>query len=64
MSTVPEVILARRLGLRVAAFSRMTNFAAGLTRDESVTSETKAVAREAAGKLAAASARCFSTHFA
>jgi purine-nucleoside phosphorylase len=30
MSTVPEVILARRLGLRVLAVSMVTNFAAGL----------------------------------
>ena len=31
MSTVPEVILARRLGLEVAAFSIVTNMAAGMT---------------------------------
>ncbi len=31
MSTVPEVILARFLGLRVAACSVITNFAAGMT---------------------------------
>jgi purine-nucleoside phosphorylase len=30
MSTVPEVVLARRLGLRVLAVSMVTNFAAGL----------------------------------
>ncbi len=30
MSTVPEVIMARRLGLRVAAVSCLTNMAAGL----------------------------------
>jgi purine-nucleoside phosphorylase len=30
MSTVPEVIIARRLGLRVLAVSMVTNFAAGL----------------------------------
>lgn len=30
MSTVPEVILARRFGLRVAAVSIITNFAAGI----------------------------------
>jgi len=31
MSTVPEVIVARRLGLRVAAVSCITNYGAGLT---------------------------------
>jgi purine-nucleoside phosphorylase len=31
MSTVPEVIIARRLGLRVLAVSMVTNFAAGLS---------------------------------
>ena len=31
MSTVPEVILARFLGLRVAACSVITNLAAGMT---------------------------------
>jgi purine-nucleoside phosphorylase len=30
MSTVPEVVIARRLGLRVLAISMVTNFAAGL----------------------------------
>jgi purine-nucleoside phosphorylase len=30
MSTVPEVVIARRLGLRVLAVSMVTNFAAGL----------------------------------
>ncbi len=34
MSTVPEVILARYLGLRVIAFSVITNFAAGMTGAE------------------------------
>jgi purine-nucleoside phosphorylase len=33
MSTVPEVIIARRLGLRVLAVSMVTNFAAGLNED-------------------------------
>jgi purine-nucleoside phosphorylase len=31
MSTVPEVVIARRLGLRVLAVSMVTNFAAGLS---------------------------------
>ena len=34
MSTVPETILARHVGLRVAALSLMTNYAAGLTREQ------------------------------
>ena len=44
MSTVPEVILARFLGLRVAAVSVVTNMAAGLS-DEAIGHEhTKAMA--------------------
>ena len=44
MSTVPEVILARFLGLRVAAISTITNMAAGLS-DEAISHEhTKAMA--------------------
>jgi purine-nucleoside phosphorylase len=38
MSTVPEVILARFLGLRVAAISTITNMAAGLSDEASATS--------------------------
>ncbi len=41
MSTVPEVILARFLGLRVAAFSVITNLAAGMSGDELSHDETK-----------------------
>jgi purine-nucleoside phosphorylase len=37
MSTVPEVILARFLGLRTAAISTITNMAAGLSSDTSAT---------------------------
>ena len=44
MSTVPEVILARFLGLRVAACSVITNFAAGMTGAELSHEETKDVA--------------------
>ena len=51
MSTVPEVILARFLGLRVAAFSVITNFAAGMTGAELTHEETKHVAPLGGAKL-------------
>jgi purine-nucleoside phosphorylase len=51
MSTVPEVILARFLGLKVLAFSVITNFAAGMTGRELSHEETKAVAPEGGAKL-------------
>ena len=41
MSTVPEVILARFLNMEVAAFSVITNLAAGVTGDELGHGETK-----------------------
>ena len=41
MSTVPEVILARWMGLRVAAISTITNFGAGMTGNELSHEETK-----------------------
>jgi purine-nucleoside phosphorylase len=51
MSTVPEVILARFLGLKVAAISTITNMAAGLS-DEKISHEhTKAMAPLGAVKL-------------
>ncbi len=51
MSTVPEVILARFLGLRVAAISSITNMAAGMS-DEAISHEhTKAMAPIGAAKL-------------
>jgi purine-nucleoside phosphorylase len=51
MSTVPEVILARFLGLRVAAISTITNMAAGMS-DEAISHEhTKAMAPMGAAKL-------------
>ena len=51
MSTVPEVILARFLGLRVAAISTITNMAAGLS-DEAISHEhTKAMAPLGAAKF-------------
>lgn len=51
MSTVPEVILARFLGLRCAAISTITNMGAGLS-DEAISHEhTKAMAPLGAAKL-------------
>lgn len=51
MSTVPEVILARFLGLKAAAISTVTNMAAGLS-DEKISHEhTKAMAPRGAAKL-------------
>jgi purine-nucleoside phosphorylase len=51
MSTVPEVILARFLGLRAAAISTITNMAAGMS-DENISHEhTKAMAPLGAAKL-------------
>ena len=51
MSTVPEIILARFLGLRVAAVSVITNMAAGMS-DEKISHEhTKAMAPIGAAKL-------------
>jgi purine-nucleoside phosphorylase len=53
MSTVPETVIARRLGLRVVAFSVMTNFAAGLAAAAPTHAEAKAVADRAAVGLGA-----------
>jgi purine-nucleoside phosphorylase len=53
MSTVPEVILARFLGLRVAACSVITNLAAGMTGGELSHQETKDVAPLGGARLAA-----------
>jgi purine-nucleoside phosphorylase len=53
MSTVPEVILARFLGLRVAACSVITNLAAGMTGAELSHQETKDVAPLGGSRLAA-----------
>lgn len=47
MSTVPEVILARHLGLRVAAVSAITNLAAGMARAPISHAQTQALARQA-----------------
>jgi purine-nucleoside phosphorylase len=51
MSTVPEVILARFLGLRVLAFSVITNYGAGMTDVELSHTETKDVAPRGGAKL-------------
>ncbi len=44
MSTVPETILARRIGLRVAAISVITNFGTGIGTGNPTHGETKDVA--------------------
>jgi len=51
MSTVPEVILARFLGLRVAAISTITNMAAGLSDEQISHAHTMAMAPLGAAKL-------------
>ena len=51
MSTVPEVILARFLGLRVAAVSVITNRTAGLSDEAISHAHTKAMAPLGAAKL-------------
>jgi purine-nucleoside phosphorylase len=58
MSTVPEVILARRLGLRVAAVALVTNYGAGLDPAEAIShAQTKAVATRGAERMTALIAR-------
>ncbi|WP_181704660.1 purine-nucleoside phosphorylase [Chthonobacter rhizosphaerae] len=51
MSTVPEVILARFFGLRVAAVSTITNYAAGMTDVELSHEDVKEVGPMGAAKL-------------
>ena len=51
MSTVPEVILARFLGLKVAAVSVMTNMGAGLSAENISHEHTKAMAPLGAAKF-------------
>lgn len=53
MSTVPEVILARRYGLRCAALSLVTNFGAGLMDGAPTHDETRRVAQEGSARLIA-----------
>ena len=51
MSTVPEVILARRRGMRVAALSNITNLAAGLSPEPLSHAQTLARAEAGADKI-------------
>lgn len=51
MSTVPELILARFLGLKVAAMSTITNMAAGMSDEKIGHEHTKAMAPLGAAKL-------------
>jgi purine-nucleoside phosphorylase len=53
MSTVPEVILARFLGMKVAAASVITNFGAGMTGGELSHQETKEMAPVGGKRLSA-----------
>ena len=51
MSLVPEVILARALGLPVAAIGMMTNYAAGFAGGAPTHAETQRVGRDGAANL-------------
>lgn len=53
MSTVPEVLIARHLGLKVAAASVITNFGAGMTGGELSHHETKDMAPIGGARLSA-----------
>ena len=53
MSTVPEVIIARFIGLRVGAISTITNFAAGMTEQALSHEQTKNVAAKSGQRLRA-----------
>ena len=63
MSTVPEVILARFFGLRVAACSVITNFAAGMTGARAVASgdQGHGAARRRASSASDPARRCSPT---
>jgi purine-nucleoside phosphorylase len=60
MSTVPEVILARRIGLKVAAISMVTNYGAGLFGGAPSHRQTKSVAAQAGEKMKALLGEWFS----
>ena len=51
MSTVPEIILGRFLGLDCAAISTITNMAAGMSDEQISHEHTKAMAPQGAAKL-------------
>jgi purine-nucleoside phosphorylase len=51
MSTVPEIILGRFLGLKCAAISTITNMAAGMSDEQISHEHTKAMAPLGAAKL-------------
>ncbi len=63
MSTVPETILARFFGLKVAAVSVITNFAAGMTGQALSHDETKSEAAKAQARFRAV-VRQFAESFA
>jgi purine-nucleoside phosphorylase len=64
MSTVPEVILARFYGLRVAACSVITNLAAGMSGGEISHQETKDMAPIGGKRLATILKKMFADGFA
>lgn len=64
MSTVPEVILARFFGLKVAACSVVTNLAAGMTGAELSHEETKDMAPIGGARLATVLKTMFGEGFA
>ena len=53
MSTVPEVIMARAEGMKVTAFSLITNLAAGMTKQGPSHAETKEEGAKAAATMCA-----------
>ena len=53
MSTVPEVIMARQIGLRVVAVSAITNLGAGMDDEPLDHQQTLEQAKQAAGDLGA-----------
>lgn len=63
MSTVPEVILARALGLRVVAVSLITNLGAGLSKDLLHHDEVKSEGAKAANRFEALIAEFISRAF-